>query len=80
MPKPRRLSGPEVVAILERFGFTIERKRGSHAKLVRSSGGERQVLIVPMHEELKTGTIVGIFRQGTRYISEEELRPHFYTK
>jgi len=28
---------------------------------------------------LKTGAVVGIFRQATRYIPESELRNHFYS-
>jgi predicted RNA binding protein YcfA (HicA-like mRNA interferase family) len=35
MPKLRRLSGPDVVRILERFGFLIVSQRGSHVKLKR---------------------------------------------
>jgi len=40
MPKLRRLSGPDVVAILARFGFQPLTQRGSHIKLclVRPDG------------------------------------------
>ncbi|HHP7231190.1 MAG TPA: type II toxin-antitoxin system HicA family toxin [Xenococcaceae cyanobacterium] len=37
MPKLRRLSGVEVIAILKRFGFEIYSQRGSHVKLRRVS-------------------------------------------
>ena len=48
-------------------------------KLARlGPAGERQVLTVPMHRQLDTGTCRAIFRQATRYIPEEQLRPHFY--
>jgi len=33
MPKLRRLSGPEVIAILEKFGFIVTRVKGSHHRL-----------------------------------------------
>jgi predicted RNA binding protein YcfA (HicA-like mRNA interferase family) len=33
MPRLRRLSGAEVISILNRFGFTVHSQRGSHAKL-----------------------------------------------
>ena len=80
MPKPRRLSGDEVVAILGRFGFVVVAQRGSHVKLQRTTGeGARETLTVPRHRELDTGTVVAIFRQTTRFIAESELRPHFYT-
>jgi predicted RNA binding protein YcfA (HicA-like mRNA interferase family) len=78
MPKPKRLSGAEVVKILEQFGFAVERQRGSHITLVRERNGQRQALLISNHKELKTGAVVGIFKQASRYVSEDELRTHFY--
>lgn len=80
MPKPRRLSGSDIVQILEQFGFAIESQRGSHVKLARFGQIGKQVLLISKHRELKTGAIVGIFRQAARYVSEDDLRPHFYTE
>ncbi|RKX71310.1 type II toxin-antitoxin system HicA family toxin [candidate division WOR-3 bacterium] len=37
MPKLRRLSGDEVIAILQKFDFKIHSQRGSHIKLKRST-------------------------------------------
>ena len=79
MPKPRRLSGSDVIQIFEQFGFAVENQRGSHVKLVRFERSGKQVLIISSHKEMKTGTIVGIFKQATRYIPESELRKYFYT-
>jgi predicted RNA binding protein YcfA (HicA-like mRNA interferase family) len=79
MPKLRRLAGCDVLTILHGFGFLQVSQRGSHVKLVREVSGTRQVLTVPLHAELDSGTIRAIFRQVSRFISEEELRPHFYT-
>jgi predicted RNA binding protein YcfA (HicA-like mRNA interferase family) len=79
MPKPRRLSGPDIIHIFEQFGFAVESQRGSHVKLVRLEHNSKQVLLVSNHKELKTGAVVGIFRQAIRYISETELRSHFYS-
>jgi hypothetical protein len=36
-------------------------------------------LTIPLHAELDSGTLRAIFRQASRFISESELRPHFYT-
>jgi predicted RNA binding protein YcfA (HicA-like mRNA interferase family) len=81
MPKLRRLSGAEVIRILERFGFFIHAQRGSHVKLRRISLiGEKQTLTIPLHPELDTGTLRAIFRQATQYITANELRPYFYTE
>lgn len=80
MPRLKRLSGREVIAIFQKFGFTVASQKGSHVKLVRDSlGGERQVLTVPNHPELDTGTCRAILRQASRYISVTDLHPYFYS-
>ncbi len=80
MPRLRRLSGAEVIAILGRFGFSIHAQRGSHVKLRRElPNGTVQTLTVPAHPELDTGTCRAIFRQASRFIPEENLRPYFYS-
>ena len=79
MPKLRRLAGRDVLTILHGFGFQQISQRGSHVKLVREVEGARQVLTVPLHTELDPGTLRAIFRQASRFIAEQDLRPHFYT-
>ncbi|MEK7144718.1 MAG: type II toxin-antitoxin system HicA family toxin [Patescibacteria group bacterium] len=78
MPKPKRLSGSDIIRIFEHFGFAVENQRGSHIKLSRFESGGKQVLLISNHKELKTGAVVGIFRQATRYVPESELRKYFY--
>jgi predicted RNA binding protein YcfA (HicA-like mRNA interferase family) len=81
MPKLRRLSGPEVITVLAQFGFSPLTQRGSHVKLRRlQPDGTRQTLTVPNHQELDTGTARAILRQASRFIPEDQLRPHFYTE
>jgi len=78
--KLRRLSGREIVAIFQRFGFSVFSARGSHVKLRRiTDEGEKQTVVVPLHDELDRGTLRAIFRQALRFIPETELRRHFYT-
>ena len=79
MPKLRRLTGRDVLAILQGFGFQQVSQRGSHVKLIREVVEIRQVLTVPLHAELDPGTVRAIFRQASRFISEQDLRPYFYT-
>ena len=80
MPRLRRLSGDEVIRILHGLGFTVRSQRGSHVKLHRRApDGTLQVLTVPRHRELATGTLHDIFRQAAEFIPEEELRSYFYT-
>jgi predicted RNA binding protein YcfA (HicA-like mRNA interferase family) len=80
MPKLRRLGGHDVLAILQRFGFRQASQRGSHVKLVREVHESRQVLTIPLHQEVDTGTLRAIVRQASRFISEAELHPHFYSE
>ena len=60
MPKLPVLSGAEVIKAMERLGFVQIRQRGSHVVLRRGSDGT----VVPLHREVKTGTLAGILRQA----------------
>jgi predicted RNA binding protein YcfA (HicA-like mRNA interferase family) len=60
MPKLPVMSGRDVVRTLEGLGFAQMRQRGSHVILQRNGVG----VVVPMHKELKTGTLAGIIRQA----------------
>ena len=79
MPKPKRLSGSDVMKILGLFGFSVHSQRGSHVKLRRvSPSGEKQTITIPRHKELDAGTVRAIFRQASRYIPEQELRVQLF--
>ena len=81
MPDLRRLSGSAVIRILEGFGFVVHAQAGSHVKLRRiGPGGQKQTLTIPRHQELDTGTLRAVFRQASRYMPDQELRPHFFTE
>jgi predicted RNA binding protein YcfA (HicA-like mRNA interferase family) len=80
MPKLRTLSGGDLIRMFARFGFREISQRGSHVKLRRVLvNGVRENLTVPSHDELDRGTLQAIYRQASRYITEAELRSHFYT-
>lgn len=76
--KLRRLSGKQVISILEQLGFSEVSQRGSHVKLSRHSGGFRQILVIPLHKEIDRGTLKAIIRQTSRYMPEDELISYFY--
>ncbi len=81
MPKLKILSGQEIVKIFLVFGFSVATQKGSHIKLVRIlPDTARQTLTIPSHSELDKGTIKAIYRQSLRYISESELKSHFYSE
>jgi len=58
MPKLPVVSGKECRKALGRLGFSEARQRGSHLVMRRGEIG----CVVPMHEEIKTGTLAGILR------------------
>jgi len=60
MPKLPRVSGAAVVRALERLGYAKIRQSGSHVMMRRGSKG----CVVPMHSEVKVGTLTGILRQA----------------
>lgn len=60
MPKLPRVSGAQALRALERLGFVRLRQSGSHVMMRRESKG----CVVPMHAELKVGTLAGILRQA----------------
>jgi predicted RNA binding protein YcfA (HicA-like mRNA interferase family) len=78
MPRLKRLSGAEVIAILEQFGFQIYSQRGSHVKLRRVGVTGKEALTIPNHRQLDTGTCRAIYRQACRYIPEADLFRCFY--
>ena len=60
MPKLPRISGAEVVRALTRLGFEKIRQSGSHVVMRRGAVG----CVIPMHSEVKVGTLAGILRQA----------------
>lgn len=67
MPKLPRTSGAAIVKALERLGFAKIRQSGSHVIMRRGPKG----CVVPMHGEVKVGTLAGILRQAD--ISADEF-------
>jgi len=60
MPKLPRVSGAQLQRALERLGFQKVRQSGSHVVMKRESRG----CVVPMHDEVKIGTLAGVLRQA----------------
>lgn len=67
MPELPRVSGAEVVRALQHLGFQQVRQSGSHVIMRRESNG----CVVPMHPEIKVGTLAGLLRQAE--VSAEEF-------
>lgn len=75
MPPLRKLSGREVVKVLcNKFGFVTLRQKGSHVILVKEAEGGKIGCVVPLHPELKIGTLKGILKQAK--VNEEDFSEH----
>ena len=64
MPKLPRMSGRELIRLLEQFGFIQIRQKGSHIVLRKITEGNTLGTVVPDHKELAEGTIRGILKQA----------------
>ncbi len=71
MPTIRSLSGHELIKILSKLGFVAKRQKGSHVILIKDTGNERVGCTVPLHKEIKIGTLKGILKQ-TR-LTEDDI-------
>jgi len=62
------LSGIQLIKILAKKGFIIRRQSGSHVILQNNE----RVFSVPLHDELKKGTLNGILKQAGLDIGDLE--------
>ena len=67
MPRLPRVSGAEALKALQKLGFEKVRQSGSHVIARRGAKG----CVIPMHSELKIGTLAGLLRQAE--VSREEF-------
>ncbi len=64
------VSGERLIKALRREGWEVVRQRGSHVRLKKP--GRRHALVVPLHREIRRGTLAGVLRDAD--LSAEELR------
>jgi len=69
-PRQPVVSGQQLIKALEKDGWTVVRQRGSHVRLKKP--GRRYALVVPLHKEVRKGTLSGILRDAN--LSSDELR------
>ncbi|MBI5762360.1 MAG: type II toxin-antitoxin system HicA family toxin [Planctomycetes bacterium] len=64
MGRLRVLSGADVCRILADEGFQRVRQRGSHTIMQKATESGTITVPVPMHSELRIGTLLSIIRQS----------------
>jgi len=63
LPKLRAVPDGVVIKILcNRFGFAISGQSGSHVRLSKFTAQGKVGTVVPMHDELKLGTLKNILK------------------
>ena len=62
MPKFPRLSVAEMIRILEHKGYIQVRTKGSHVRLYPPEYSAAKKITVPLHGELKVGTLLSIMK------------------
>lgn len=70
MPKMPRISSSEAIRALERLGFEQVRQAGSHVVMKKETEKGKVGCIVPLHRELKIGTLSGILKQAQVTVEE----------
>lgn len=64
MPRLRTFSGDDLCRLLESHGFVNVRQRGSHRVMQKRTAGSTTTVPVPLHRELRVGTLRAIIRQS----------------
>ena len=64
MPKLPRISSREAIRALNRLGFEKVRQTGSHVVMKKDTDGGVIGCVVPVHQELRIGTLSSILKQA----------------
>ncbi|MGL5807396.1 MAG: type II toxin-antitoxin system HicA family toxin [Xenococcaceae cyanobacterium] len=70
MPKLPRVSSREAIRAFERLGFKQTRQTGSHVVMKKTTEKGEIGCVVPVHRELKIGTLSGILKQAQVTVEE----------
>jgi predicted RNA binding protein YcfA (HicA-like mRNA interferase family) len=72
MPKLPIVSGKEAVRAFQRLGFQIDRQRGSHVVMKKSTPSGEVGCVIPMHKEIAAGTLRSALKMAG--VSVEEFK------
>jgi len=64
MSPRKRFSGTGISRVLEKNGFQVIRQKGSHRVLQKKLNSGTITVPIPMHKDLKPGTLASIIRQS----------------
>ena len=70
MPKPPIVSGAQAVKAMQRLGFQVDRQRGSHVVMKRTTPEGARGCVIPMHREVALGTLRAALKQAGVSVEE----------
>jgi len=71
VPRLRKVSGKNVVKVLcNRFDFEISGRSGSHVRLSKMTPKGKVGTVVPLHKDLKIGTLKGVLKLANIDVDE----------
>jgi predicted RNA binding protein YcfA (HicA-like mRNA interferase family) len=78
---PRNISGIELAKLLVKYGYEIQREKGSHLRLNSNYMGYSHKITIPDHEFLKIGTLNNILNNIADYlkVTKEQLIKELFT-
>ena len=68
MKLPRDVSGEDLARALRRFDYEITRQTGSHMRVTSRFKGSRHHVTIPVHSQLKVGTLAEILGDVASYL------------
>jgi predicted RNA binding protein YcfA (HicA-like mRNA interferase family) len=71
MKIPRDISGEELVNKLQKYGYQVTRKSGSHIRLTTNTRGIHHITI-PDHASLRIGTLSSILSDIANHLEIEK--------
>ncbi|MFH1175191.1 MAG: type II toxin-antitoxin system HicA family toxin [bacterium] len=64
------ISGIKVIKKLEKYGYHIIRRKGSHVRLRHLKGSVFKPITVPLHKEIKYGLLYQIIKDANLSVEE----------
>lgn len=58
------VSGKDIIKLLQKEGFAVARQRGSHVSLHKKIDDKTMLVVVPIKDEVKKGTLLSIIKQA----------------
>ncbi|MFH0845973.1 MAG: type II toxin-antitoxin system HicA family toxin [Patescibacteria group bacterium] len=70
MPKLPIISGKKTIKKLEKIGYVIIRKKGSHVRLHQNGNSKMKPITIPLHKNLKFGLLNQIIKDANLSVEE----------